>query len=152
MANLARTSEWNEDPMVERSHTGGWWPSVYEPIRRASEKIADWFAPKSDALASDAGYHINMELPGVSADDINISVQDGVVNVRGEKRFENEEQGENYFFSEREYGAFQRSFRLPADAKSSDVVADFRNGVLTITIPKLATPAADSRKVDIRTS
>ena len=138
--------------MVERSHTAGWWPSVYEPIKRASDKIADWFAPRSDALMADANYQINLELPGVAADDIDISVQDGTILVHGEKRTDNEEQGENYFFSEREYGAFQRSFRLPADAKPNDIVADFRNGVLTITIPKIAAQTPDSRKIEIRTS
>ena len=138
--------------MVERSHTAGWWPSVYEPIKRASDKIADWFAPRSDALMADANYQINLELPGVAADDIDISVQDGTILVHGEKRIDNVEQGENYFFSEREYGAFQRSFRLPVDAKPSDIVADYRNGVLTITIPKMTAKAADSRKINIRTT
>lgn len=138
--------------MVERSHTAGWWPSFSEPMKRASEKIADWFAPRSDALMADASYQINMELPCVAVDDIDISVQDGTILVHGEKRFENEAQGENFFFSEREYGAFQRSFRLPADAKPSEIAADFRHGVLTITIPKMTAQAADTRKVAIRTT
>jgi HSP20 family protein len=149
---LSKQTRTNEDVMVERSHTAGWWPTVYEPIKRAGEKIADWFAPRSDASASDASYRINMELPGVTADDIEVSVQDGTVIVSGEKRFANEEQGENYFFSEREYGAFQRSFRLPPDAKVGDIGADFRNGVLTVTIPKSTPQAEESRKVTIRTS
>lgn len=136
--------------MVERSHTAGWLPSVYEPLKRAGEKIADWFAPRSDASVSSASYQISMELPGVTVEDIDIAMQDGTMIVRGEKRFENEERGDNYFFSEREYGAFQRSFRLPADAKVEDIAADFRNGVLTITIPKIVAPAAEQRKIPIR--
>jgi HSP20 family protein len=136
--------------MVERSHTAGWWPAVYEPIKRAGEKIAEWFAPRSEAAVSTDNYRISMELPGVAADDIEISMQDGILAVRGEKRSERQQEGDSYFFSEREYGAFQRSFRLPVDATDA-VKADFRNGVLTVTIPK-AGPAPDrSRKISIRT-
>jgi HSP20 family protein len=138
--------------MVERSHTAGWLPSVYEPIKKAGEKIAEWFAPRSDASVSLECYSINLELPGVEAKDIDISMQNGTMIVRGEKRFESEEEGQNYFFSEREYGAFQRSFRLPPDARAEDIAADFRNGVLRITIPKLVAPASDLRKITIRTS
>lgn len=135
--------------MVERSHTAGWLP---ETIKQAGEKIAGWFAPRSDASVATDSYQINMELPGVAAEDIDIAMQDGTMIVRGEKRFANEERGDNYFFSEREYGAFQRSFRLPADAKIDAIAADFRNGLLTVTIPKLAAPTGDMRKIPIRSS
>jgi HSP20 family protein len=138
--------------MVERSHTAGWLPSVAEPLRRAGEKIAEWFAPRSDASASPERYQISIELPGVSADDIEISAQGGAIIVSGEKRFENEVEGDSYFFSEREYGAFQRSFRLPPDANADAVTADFHNGVLTISIPKITAKATDSRKISIRTT
>lgn len=137
--------------MVERFHTAGWLPSVYDPLKRAGEKIADWFAPRSDASVSEASYQISMELPGVAPAGIDISMQDGMMIVRGEKHLDNEEKGDNYFFSEREYGTFQRSFRLPVDARAEDIVADFKNGVLTVTIPKTAPKAADTRKISIRT-
>jgi HSP20 family protein len=139
----------HEDDMVERSHTAGWLP---ESLKQAGEKIAGWFAPRSDASVSVESYQINMELPGVDAGDIDIAMQDGTMIVRGEKRFENEERSDNYFFSEREYGAFQRSFRLPADAKLDAIEAGFRNGVLTITIPKLAAASGETRKISIKTS
>jgi HSP20 family protein len=142
----------SEDVMVERSQAAGWWPSVYEPIKKAGEAVAGWLAPRSDASVSTENYQINMELPGVAADDIDISMRDSTMIVRGGKRFENTEQDDNFFFSEREYGAFQRSFRLPPDAHADNIVADYRNGVLTITIPKRAVPAADVRKIPIRSS
>ena len=138
--------------MIERSPAVGWWPTVFEPMRRAGDKLADWFAPRSDASASDASYTINMELPGVAATDVDISMQNGALIVRGEKSFENEESREDYFFSEREYGTFQRSFRLPADADPDHIVADFRNGVLTVSVPKVAEQAETARKIPIRTS
>ena len=83
-------------------------------------RIADWFAPRAEATASNAHYEITMELPGVAQDDIEVSLHDGVLTVKGEKRSERKEEGEGYFFSEREYGRFQRTFRLPADARGDD--------------------------------
>jgi HSP20 family protein len=138
--------------MVERSHTAGWWPTVYEPMRQAGEKIADWFAPKSDAAVSEENYTINVELPGVFAGDVEVTMHDGSVIVQGEKRRESEETGNNYFFSEREYGAFLRTFRLPPDADQERVSADFRGGVLTIKVPKVGSAPGRSKRVEIRTS
>jgi len=137
--------------MVEKTHTAGWWPQVYEPLRNIGAKIADWFAPASDAASTEDAYEINMELPGVEADDIDIAVDDGQLTIRGEKRFQREEKGRTYYFSEREYGAFQRSFRLPADADADNVAADFLNGVLTVRIPKAKPRQENAKKIQIRT-
>ena len=90
-----------------------------------------------------------MELPGVAQDDIEVSLHDGVLTVKGEKRSERKEEGEGYFFSEREYGRFQRTFRLPADARGDDVAADFSNGVLKITVPKLAEEKETVKKIRV---
>ena len=81
-----------------------------------------------------------------------MTVEDGSLTIQGEKRFEHQEAERTYFFSEHEYGAFQRSFRLPLDAAADRIDAEFRNGVLNAKIPKLQ-PAmvADSRKVQVRT-
>ena len=136
--------------MVEKSHTAGWWPQLYEPLRGLGEKIADWFAPRSEASAVQDCYEISLELPGVDPKDIDVSVENSHLTVRGEKRFEREEKGRTYFFSEREYGAFQRSFRLPADAQAEDIVADFKNGVLSLKVPKLGPPKDRSKRIEIR--
>lgn len=136
--------------MVERSHTAGFLPQMYEPVRKIGEKVADWFAPKADAALGADCYEIRLELPGVSADDIDVSVQDGNLTIQGQKSFDREEAGWTYFFSEREYGAFQRSFRLPPDVASDRIDAAFRSGVLVVRIPKLQATARDSRKVAVR--
>ena len=135
--------------MIEKTHTAGWWPHVYEPLRNIGQKVADWFAPRSDASASAEAYEINVELPGVQPDDVEVSLDDNTLVVRGEKRFEREESGKTYFFSEREYGAFQRTFRLPPDADSESIDAAFSDGVLTLKIAKLTAkqPAARTIKV-----
>lgn len=138
--------------MVEKSHTAGWWPNLYEPLRGIGEKIADWFAPRSEASVVQDCYEISLELPGVKAEDIDVSVEGGQLTVKGEKRFAREEKGRTYFFSEREYGAFQRSFRLPPDAQADDVAADFTNGVLVVKVPKAGPPKERTKKIEIRSS
>ena len=135
--------------MVERTQTGGWMPSIYEPIRTVGKKVADWFAPRSDASAMTAAYVITMELPGVDPENVEIAVQDAALVVTGEKQSEQEETTKNYFFSEREYGMFQRAFRIPPDADADSIDATFRQGVLTIRLPKLRV-AGEGRKVPIR--
>ena len=138
--------------MVERSHTAGWLPpQVYAPLRKLGEKVTDWFAPKADGAMAGDYYEISLELPGVAAEDIAVAVQDGALTVQGEKRFDHEEVGRTYFFSEREYGAFQRSFRLPPDAAKDRVDAAFKNGVLNIRIAKLQPAAGESQRVQVRT-
>ena len=137
--------------MVEKSHTSGFWPSLYDPFRQMGERVRDWLAPASEASGSDNEYTITVELPGVEEKDIHLSVDDGVVTLKGEKRTEREEKGETWFFSERQYGAFSRSFRLPPDAEAGKVDAHLKDGVLTITVPKTAPKKSQTGKVEIRT-
>jgi len=135
--------------MVEKTQGQGWWPSVYEPFRHLGDRIADWFAPRAEAKASDARYEITLELPGVDKDNIDIALHEGVLTVKGEKHSERKEEGEGYFFSEREYGRFQRTFRLPADAKGDKIAADFSNGVLKITVPKMVEETVQPKKIRV---
>ena len=136
--------------MVEKSHTAGFWPQLYEPFRTFGTRVADWLAPASDASSDAAAYRITMELPGVEEKDIDVGVQDGVVTVKGEKTAEREEKGETWFFSERQYGSFSRSFRLPADTDGDKIEAHLKDGVLSVVIPRRDTSAPAGRKVDIK--
>ena len=77
-----------------------------------------------------------MEVPGINESDIDLTVEDGVVTVRGEKKTSTEKSGDTWFFSERQYGAFRRSFQLPADADGDGVKAEMKDGVLHISVPK----------------
>ena len=124
--------------MVEKSHAAGSWPHVYEPLRGLGQKVADWFAPRSEASAVADYYEIKVELPGVAAEDINVSVDDNSLTVRGEKQFEREETRRDFFFSEREYGAFQRTFRLPPDAAADKIDAEYKDGVLNLKGSRIA--------------
>jgi HSP20 family protein len=136
--------------MVESSHKSGLIPSLMDPLRSMSARVADWFAPASEAAVNGSQYRIALELPGVAEKDIDITVHDGVVSVSGAKTSEREEKGESYFFSERSYGSFSRSFRLPPDADAEAVTAALRDGVLTIHVPKRADQTPEgARKVKI---
>lgn len=141
--------------MVETSshfptHRGdNWWAGLVDPLKQFSARVADYFAPDSEAAGAEKYYEIHVELPGVEQEDIEISVHDDTLMVRGEKKFERTEEGKTYFFSERTYGRFQRSFRLPADADDEKISASHRNGVLTIKIAKADKKAPGGRKISI---
>ena len=135
--------------MVEKSHTAGWWPDFYEPFRGAASRVADWFAPAAEAAHNNNAYEIALELPGVDEKDINVSVHDGVLTVQGEKQSKKEEKGTSYYFSERRYGSFQRSFRLPVDAQDDNVTAEIANGVLTIRVGKSKPDKSETKKIQI---
>ena len=79
---------------------------------------------------------LTAELPGVTEQDIDISLDDDVLTIRGEKKFERADDKENFHFVERSYGTFQRSLRLPFPVDPEQVQASFENGVLTVTVPK----------------
>ena len=135
--------------MVEKSHTAGWLPSMSEPLHNLRDRIANWFAPASEASAGGEGYDISLELPGVQTDDIDISVDGNNLTVKGEKHSEKTSEGRTYYFSEREYGAFQRTFRLPPDADASRISAEHENGVLTLRVPKQAPKQDGAKRIKI---
>ena len=135
--------------MVEKSHTAGTWPKFYEPLRNVGQKMAGWLVPASEASTTENSYKISLELPGVEEKDIDISVHDGVVVVKGEKTSQKEEKGETWFFSERQYGSFSRSFRLPEDADGNKVEAHLKDGVLQVVVPKAGPEAKQGTKVKI---
>jgi len=134
--------------MVEKTH-GGFWPSLYDPLARAGARLAEWLSPPSEASSNDGAYHIAVELPGVAEGDITLDVHDGVLTLRGEKKSEREEKGDTWYFSERQFGAFSRSFRLPNDADASGVSAVLKDGVLTSSVPKTKPDSAPRTRVKI---
>ena len=122
--------------MVEKTDHPGFWPSLYDPFRGFGTRISDWLSPAAEASEGNGTYSISMEVPGINESDIDLTVEDGVVTVRGEKKTSTEKSGDTWFFSERQYGAFRRSFQLPADADGDGVKAEMKDGVLHISVPK----------------
>lgn len=138
--------------MVEKTDVTTPWPGLFDPFRSFGTRLSDWLRPASDASSDDKAYRITLELPGVAEDDIHLTVENGMVSVKGEKKAEREEKGKDWFFSERQFGSFQRSFRLPADADAAGVAADLHDGVLTVTIPRQTPAGPDSRRIPVRKS
>ena len=104
----------------------------------------DVFSPRVDVTETDNQIKVSAELPGLSQEDVDVSLSRNVLTIRGEKRQESERRTQNYLRSERSYGSFTRSIPLPGEVNTEDVDAVFRNGVLTVTMPK--TERAQGRK------
>ncbi len=95
------------------------------------------FLPAVDIVERQNDFTIKAELPGVKKEDVKITLQNGTLTIRGEKKHEEEKKGENLHRVERSYGAFQRSFTLPNSVSSERVEASYDNGILTVTLPKV---------------
>ena len=106
-------------------------------------------APHMDVSETDKEVHIQAELPGVKEGDIEVSLNDDVLTIRAEKQQQRREERQGMHFSERAYGTFQRSLRLPFPVSQDQVQAHFENGVLSVTLPK-AQPQERSRRIQVQ--
>jgi HSP20 family protein len=121
---------------------------VLEPLREVGGRIAELIRPASQASSSRDAYSIDVELPGVGHDDVEVEVVGGdTLVVRGEKRDRREEKGDGYIFTERAFGRFERAFELPADVDPDGISAEFADGVLTLSLPRKADSA---RRIDVK--
>lgn len=109
-----------------------------EPVLEAFETGGEW-TPKLDVSETKDVVMVKAEVPGVEARDISLSLEGDLLTLKGEKTQEKEEKDERHHRVERRYGAFLRSVRLPSTVDASKAGATFKNGVLTVTIPKSAT-------------
>lgn len=104
--------------------------------------------PAVDIAEQDEEYVVKVELPGVSKDEVKIVVQENMLTIRGEKKQEKESKGSNYHRAERSYGAFQRSFALPSTVKGEKIEATFKDGVLSVSLPKAE--EAKQREIEVK--
>jgi HSP20 family protein len=107
--------------------------------------------PKVDVAETKDEVHVTADLPGLSEKDIEVTLSEGHLHIRGEKRAEKEEKDKNYHCIERSYGSFQRSIALPAEVDNEKVDASFKNGVLAVILPKLHT-ATSGKKIAVKKS
>ena len=107
------------------------------------------FVPTVNTREGEFAYHIELDLPGVKKEEINISTSNGVLAISGERQYKNELKHTDYYKIESSYGKFQRSFSLPKDIDLENIEAKYADGVLEVVIPKLV-KKADTKKVEVK--
>lgn len=107
---------------------------------------------KLNVAETDKAIEVTADLPGVEAKDIDVQLKDGVLTIKGEKKFEKEEKDKDYHVVERSYGMFERSFTVPAEVEADKVEAAFDKGVLKITLPKAPAAQARVQKIEVKPS
>lgn len=110
-------------------------------------KVNSWY-PSVDVSEKDDAFVMKAELPGVSKEDVKITLKENILTIHGEKKREKEENDKNYFRTERVYGSFQRTFTLPSSVRAEKIEAHFNDGVLTIEIPKAE--EAKPKEIEVR--
>lgn len=105
---------------------------------------------KVDMHEDKGGITIAAELPGVKDEDISVSMYHDMLTIKGEKKSKKEEKGENHYMSERSFGSFTRSLRLPYDAEANKVEAEFDNGVLSIRIPRPKSHVMEEKNIKVK--
>ena len=138
---LIRWNPWREiEEMADRyTRTAGHTHTGSQEVVAAG----DW-APRVDIAETENAFEIKAELPDVKKEDVKVSVVNGVLMIRGERKQEKEENGKKFHRVERKYGSFTRSFTLPDNVDENDIKATFKDGVLSLQIHKteVATPKA----------
>jgi len=130
MDNLFRRFFDDWDWLAPAPLRGTWWPTM--EVAEHDDRIT-----------------VKAELPGVKNEDVEVSVLDDTLTVSGEKKESQEDKGDGYYHSERRYGSFRRDIRLPASVDANKVEATYRDGVLTITLPK--TEQAKAKRIPVKT-
>ena len=113
-----------------------------------TDKSLEGWSPAVDIVEDDHQFVVRADLPGLTKEDVKITVENSQLTIRGEKREEEVKEGKNYHRMERSYGSFYRSFTLPTSALNSKIEAEYKDGVLTLTIPKAE--EAKPRSIEVK--
>jgi len=108
----------------------------------------DALMPVIDISETEKEYMITGEIPGVDAKDLDVTLTDGILTIKGEKKQENEEREENYHRIERHYGSFERSFRIPEKVKTDKLNATYKDGVFKLSLPKAE--VVEAKKIEVK--
>lgn len=144
-------SKW--DQWFDRQINSVWGFSPSRLVERTSNQapLLGSFTPAINVSETENELLITAELPGMEQKDIELTVENGTLRIKGEKRQETEDKIHNYYRVERSYGTFQRNISLPTYVDEEKIDASFKNGVLTLTLPKRPELQPQSRKIEIRT-
>lgn len=113
-------------------------------------KMTWGLSPAVDIAEKDKEYQVTAELPGLEEADVDVSVSNGLLTIKGEKKEEKEEKEKDYYLCERRYGSFQRSFSVPEGVDTDKIAATFKKGILTVTLPKTAEARNNKKKIPVK--
>ena len=116
---------------------------------RDRNMMTSW-SPSADVIENNNYYLIKVELPGVSKNDVKITLRENVLTIKGEKKAEKEEKDHNYHRIERSYGSFERAFSIPSNVKGEKIDASYKDGVLTVTLAKVE--EAKPKEIEVKVS
>jgi HSP20 family protein len=133
--------------------------SLRKEMDRLFDRFTEWdlpefrpfgeWSPSLDFSETKDAYMVKLEVPGIDPKEISVTIENQMLTIKGEKAKEKEEKDEQYYRMERAYGSFMRSVRLPAPVEAGKVTASFKNGLLTVTMPK--SPGAKGTMIPVKT-
>ena len=121
----------------------------YGPEGREESLTTTTFAPPVDVYEDEHSVTLKIEVPGIDEKDIDVRIENNVLTVHGERKFEKEEKEENFRRVERQYGSFTRTFTLPSTVEAEKILADYDKGILKIVLPKKAEAKPKQIKVNV---
>jgi HSP20 family protein len=106
--------------------------------------------PAVDIVEHEHGYRLTAELPGIEEKNVSVSFADGTLTIKGEKQEQKADKQKDYYVSERRYGSFQRSFRVPEGVDADKIEASFKHGLLTVNLPKSAQAQKTEKRIEVK--
>ena len=154
MSNVIRWDPFRSNPLRELEDFGNRFNRLFDRLsteRRnggVAMTVADWM-PTVDIAEDDNEYLIKVEIPEVDKKDVKVTVQEGMLTIQGERKKEKDEKGKRFHRIERAYGKFVRSFMLPEDAAEDKIMAEFKDGMLMVHLPKTEKPKPKQVEVKV---
>ena len=118
-------------------------------LTKSIDSSSTEWSPLADITETEEAFHVKAELPGVKKDDVDVSLSNGVLTLKGERRTEEETKDEKQHRIERFHGTFVRRFDLPDNIDQDGITADYVDGILSLTIPKTTKTTPETMKIDI---
>ena len=118
-------------------------------LTKSIDSSSTEWSPLADITETEEAFHVKAELPGVKKDDVDVSLSNGVLTLKGERKTEEETKDEKQHRIERFHGTFVRRFDLPDNIDQSGITADYVDGILSLTIPKTTKTTPETMKIDI---
>ena len=141
--------KWTPRPMTMFDEMNDMMTSVFNSDWNTSSDMRSSWSPAVDVKETKESYMITADIPGLTKKDIHVDLSDGVLSISGDRVQDKEDDSDRYHYRERTRGTFARSFHLPESVNEKNIAASFRDGILTIDLPKLKPVEPRSRKIKI---